>query len=60
MVKLQRHLAYKYKDKEHFKNVITLSDQVIDKLGWKEGIELEPIIEKGKLVLKEKKGKRYG
>ena len=41
MVRLQKHLAYKYKDKQHYKHVLTISDDILEKLGWKEGVELE-------------------
>jgi hypothetical protein len=41
MVKLQKRFAYKYKDKQHYKHVLTISDDVIEKLGWKAGIDLE-------------------
>ena len=46
MVKLQRGLAYTYKGKEgknipHYKNTITVSDELIEKLGWSKGEELD-------------------
>lgn len=55
MVKLQKRFAYKYKDKDHYKNVITVSEDVVDKLGWKEGIELEEIVRGDNLIIKARK-----
>lgn len=55
MVKLQKRFAYKYKDKEHYKNMITVSEDVVDKLGWKEGTELEEVVKGGNLIIKAKK-----
>lgn len=55
MVRLQKRFAYKYKDKDHYKHVVTIPEETIDKLGWKEGLELEPMVEGGVLVLKETK-----
>jgi AbrB family looped-hinge helix DNA binding protein len=55
MVKLQRRFAYRYKSKEgtknHYKYVITIPEEVIEKLEWKEGTELEPMTQDRKLVL---------
>lgn len=55
MVKLQKRFAYKYKEKEHYKNVITVSEDILDKLGWKEGIELEEVVRGDNLIIKAKK-----
>ncbi len=41
MVKLQKHLAYTYKDKKHYKHVITIPDSVLNELGWTNGEDLE-------------------
>jgi len=54
MVKLQKRFAYKYKDKQHYKHVLTISDDVIEKLGWKAGIDLETSPEGKALVIKPK------
>lgn len=56
MVKLQKRFAYKYKEKDHYKTVITVSEDVLDKLGWKEGIELEEVVRGDNLIIKAKKG----
>jgi hypothetical protein len=57
LVKLQKRFAYKYKDKEYYKNIITLPDVFVEKLGWKEGAELDLRVSKDDdtLVLKSKK-----
>jgi bifunctional DNA-binding transcriptional regulator/antitoxin component of YhaV-PrlF toxin-antitoxin module len=53
-MKLQKHFAYNYKGKNHYKSVIVIPDNVILKLGWKHGQELESEIEGDKLILKMK------
>jgi bifunctional DNA-binding transcriptional regulator/antitoxin component of YhaV-PrlF toxin-antitoxin module len=55
MVKLQKRFAYKYKDKNHYKHIVTIPDEFVEKLGWKSDIELEPVLEKDKLILRAKK-----
>lgn len=59
MVKLQRRFAYKYKDKEHYKHIITIPEEQVEELGWKEGEELEISASSNKLILtrKDKKGR---
>jgi bifunctional DNA-binding transcriptional regulator/antitoxin component of YhaV-PrlF toxin-antitoxin module len=51
MVKLQKRFAYKYKDKEHYKHIIIIPDEIVEQLGWKEGIEIEPKVKDNELVL---------
>jgi bifunctional DNA-binding transcriptional regulator/antitoxin component of YhaV-PrlF toxin-antitoxin module len=55
LVKLQRRFAYRYKSKEgtknHYKYVITIPEEVIEQLEWKEGTELEPKAQDQKLVV---------
>jgi formylmethanofuran dehydrogenase subunit D len=53
-MQLQKRLSRKYKDKEYVKYIIVISPSDIEKLGWKEGDELEPEIKNGKLVIKHK------
>lgn len=50
-MKLQRHFAYKYKGKKYYKNVITIPDEIVNKLSWNIGDELETKVESNKLVL---------
>ncbi len=52
LVKLQKRFAYKYKDKEHYKYVITLPADAVDQLGWKPDIELAVTIVNKNVVLK--------
>lgn len=51
-MKLQKHFAYKYKDKEHYKNVIILPEETVDKLGWGAGIELKEQTDGNTLMLR--------
>jgi len=52
LMKLQKHLAYKYKNKEHYKHVLVIPVDAIKKLGWKPGSVLEQKIQNGVLVIK--------
>jgi hypothetical protein len=52
MVKLQKRFSYTYKGKDHFKHVVTIPEGFIDKLGWKEGNDIQLNISKDKLVFK--------
>lgn len=62
MVKLQRRFAYRYKskdgNKDHYKYVITIPEEVIEKLEWKEGTELEPKALDQKLVVESSVSKK--
>ena len=49
--KLQKQLAYKYKEKKHYKHVIVVPDEAITELGWKGGQELDLAIKDGKLTI---------
>ncbi len=53
--KLQKQLAYKYKQKNVYKHVIVVPDDSIAELGWKGGQELELCAKNGKLVIEAKK-----
>ena len=50
MVKLQKRFAYNYKDKDYYKHVITIPDEIIEQLSWEEGIEVEPKVQNDELV----------
>lgn len=50
-MKLQKQLAYRYKNKEYFKHVLTVPDDALKKLGWKSGEKLVQTIENGKLII---------
>ena len=55
MVRLQKRFAYRYKDRMHYKYVLTIPTEAIAKLGLKEGDDLKPIVSDGKLILKPSK-----
>ena len=48
---LQKQLSRKYEGKEYAKYVIIIKPKYIEKLGWKEGEELEAEVKKGKLII---------
>lgn len=52
MVKLQKQLAYKYKEKDHFKHLVIIPEEALEKIGWKPGEELEWTVSGNSLVLK--------
>lgn len=58
--KLQKHLAYKYKDKQHFKHVVVIPEEAINELGWKGGQELELTVKDGRLIVELGSEKSYG
>ena len=49
--KLQKQLAYKYKEKKVYKHVIIVPDEAISELCWKGGQELELSVKDGKLLV---------
>jgi antitoxin component of MazEF toxin-antitoxin module len=51
-MKLQRHFAYTYKGKKHYKNVITIPDNIVNQLNWNIGDEIEMIVQGDSLQLK--------
>jgi len=53
-MKLQKQIAYKYKDKVRHKYVIVIPNETVEKLGWGIGEELENSIEGKTLILKPK------
>lgn len=53
-MKLQKQLSRKVQDKEYPKYVVTIPPKDVEKLGWKEGIELEAKVQDGRIVLKPK------
>jgi len=50
--KLQRQLAYKYKEKQHYKHVMVVPDEAMTELGWKGGQELGLTVKDGRLIVK--------
>jgi hypothetical protein len=55
--KLQKQLAYKYKEKKVYKHVIVVPDDAVTELGWKGGQELELSVKDGKLLVQLSKEK---
>ena len=53
IIKLQKRFAYRYKDREHYKHVLTVPDYIIQELGWQKGVELQPSAKNGKLIFEE-------
>ncbi|MQY61741.1 hypothetical protein GH146_00455 [archaeon] len=52
MVKLQKRFAYRYKDKKHYKHMITVPQSAISELGWSEGQQLIYMINNNTLIVK--------
>lgn len=57
-MKLQKQLSRKVGKKIYNKWIVTIPPEKIKELKWKEGEELETLIEYGNLVLKPKKKAR--
>lgn len=55
MVKLQKQLSRKVGDISYPKYVVTIPPKQIEEAGWKEGTELEAVVQEGKIVLRPKK-----
>ncbi len=53
-MKLQKQLSRKVDNISYPKYVVTIPPKQIQEVGWKEGTELEAVVEKGKIVLKPK------
>lgn len=51
-MKLQKQLSRKVAKKEYVKWVIIIPPSKIEKLGWKEGEELEAEVKNSKLILR--------
>ena len=50
-MRLQKQLSRKYEGKEYAKYVIVVKPELIEKLGWKEGQELEAEVKGDKLII---------
>jgi hypothetical protein len=55
--KLQKQLAYRYKGKQHFKHVIVVPEEAVNKLNWQRIQELELNVKNGRLIVEAKNGK---
>jgi antitoxin component of MazEF toxin-antitoxin module len=49
--KLQKHFAYKYKDKKHYKHVVVIPEKAVNQLKWEAGQELELEVNNTKLII---------
>jgi formylmethanofuran dehydrogenase subunit D len=54
-MRLQKQLSRVHKDKAYPKYTIVIPPKEVEKLGWKEGDEIEPNSKNGELILKLKK-----
>ncbi len=54
-MKLQKQLSRKVKGVEYPKYVVTIPPSKIKELEWEEGMELEPEVKEGKLIITTKK-----
>ena len=54
-MKLQKQLSRKVKGKEYAKYVVVIPPSTIEKLGWKNGVELVESVNLDSLTLKPKK-----
>lgn len=50
-MKLQKQIAYKYKDKTHYKYVLIIPQDIISELGWSTGQELDMKVNDSKLII---------
>jgi hypothetical protein len=57
-MKLQKHVSRKTKNKTYRKWLITISDKIINSLGWKQGTDLKAEISDNKLILSSQKDKK--
>jgi hypothetical protein len=56
-VRLQRHKTRRVKGKDYFRWMVVIPPKSVEELGWKEGMELETRMKKGRLVLRRAKSK---
>jgi hypothetical protein len=61
MVRLQRQKAYVYRTEsgeniQHFKHLVNIPDDAIERLGWTQGVELQPVIDGSRLILEPNNG----
>jgi len=54
-MKLQSQVSRKYGDTEYKKSWVVISQEILKKLGWKSGQELEEEVKDNKLIIKKKK-----
>jgi antitoxin component of MazEF toxin-antitoxin module len=52
LVRLQKRFAYKYKDKDHFKYVVTIPSDTMEQLDWEPETDLSVTVTNDALVIK--------
>jgi AbrB family looped-hinge helix DNA binding protein len=52
MVRLQKRFAYKYKDKDHYKYIVTIPSEAIEKLELLPNTKLEVVVDNRNIILK--------
>lgn len=50
-MRLQKQKAYSYKNKNHYKYVLTIPETIVKRLGWKEGLELKEDTKQSTLLI---------
>jgi len=50
-MKLQKQVAYKYKNKIHHKYVLVIPEDIVNELRWKEGQELKLEVDGSRLQI---------
>jgi len=53
-VRLQKQLAFKYKEKLQYKHVIVIPEEAINELCWKGGQQLDLCVKDGQLIVQAK------
>lgn len=56
-MRLQKQLSRRVRGKEYPKWLVVIPPKVIEELGWKEGDELDPLIDEGELRVKRAQGR---
>jgi bifunctional DNA-binding transcriptional regulator/antitoxin component of YhaV-PrlF toxin-antitoxin module len=52
MVKLQKQLAYRYKEKKYYKHLVVIPEETLQRVGWTPGENLEWTVSGNSLVLR--------
>ena len=53
-MRLQKQKTREVKGKEYFRWTVVIPPDEVEKLGWKEGLELQPEVKKDDLVIRRK------
>jgi bifunctional DNA-binding transcriptional regulator/antitoxin component of YhaV-PrlF toxin-antitoxin module len=52
MVKLQKRFAYKYKDKDHYKYIVTIPSDTMEQLDWPPDTDLSVTVSNESIMIK--------